>query len=56
MKTECACHRGGCEGICREKNLNRKRVAVDKKGNTMLKRCPSAYDVTVDGKEIKNVS
>ena len=51
MKIECACHGGGCEGICREKNLNIKRVAVDKHGKAMLKRCPAAY--TVDDKEIK---
>ena len=53
MKTECACDRKGCKGICREKNLNRKRVAVDKNGNSMLKRCPSAYNVDEAGKEIK---
>lgn len=53
MKTECACHRGGCDGICREKNLNRERVAVDKHGKSMLKRCPAAYEINEDGKEIK---
>ena len=53
MKIECACHREGCNGICRERNLNRKRVAVDKKGNSILKRCPSAYTVDETGKEIK---
>ena len=53
MKIECACHRGSCVGICREKNLNRKRVAVDKKGNSMLKRRPAAYTVDENDKEIR---
>ena len=51
MKIECACHRGSCVGVCREKNLNRKRVAVDKHGKSMLERCPAAY--SVDDKEVK---
>ena len=51
MKIECSCDRKGCNGICREKNLNRKRVAVDKKGNSMLKRCPAAYKVDENDKE-----
>ncbi len=47
----CSCDRKGCEGICREKNLNRERVAVDKHGKSMLKRCPAAYTVDENGKE-----
>lgn len=41
---QCSCDRKGCKGICREKNLHRKRVAVDKHGEPILKRCPAAYN------------
>jgi len=41
----CSCNGKPCDGICREKHLQRKR--------TFLERCPAAYDVDENGKEIR---
>ena len=49
----CSCSGRKCDGVCREKNLNRKRVMVDKHGIPLLKKCPAAYDVDSNGDEIR---
>ena len=38
-KLLCACDGRACKGVCREKNLYRKRIAKD------MDRCPSAYKI-----------
>jgi len=45
MRIFCACNRKKCVGVCREKHLHRKRK--------FLERCPAAYDIDENGKEIR---
>jgi len=45
MKIYCACNGKKCSGVCRKKHLYRPRKH--------FKRCPAAYDVNENGKEIR---
>lgn len=52
----CGCNGKKCDGVCKEKNLDRPRSLVDKQGVRYLKRCPAAFEVDANGNEIREVN